>query len=85
MAIPNWFISGSGQGHSQSSSSSFVSTEGAGSSATATSTNGVNGSPTTSSQKIYTPGATSSSGSAIATSSPDEVTVSTNVAAPSST
>jgi len=78
MATPNWLVSDS----SQSSSSSFVSTEGAGSSATATSTNGVNGSQTTNSQQIYTPGATSSSGSAIATSSPQGATVSTSVAAP---
>jgi RTX calcium-binding nonapeptide repeat (4 copies) len=69
------------QGSSKSSSHSSASLEGAGSSATATTTDGA-GHSETSTQRIYTPGATSSSGSAIATSSPTETTVSTNVAAP---
>ncbi len=84
MTTPNWVLYDPGQGHSQSSSSSFVSIEGAGSSSIAISTNGVDDSQTTSRQHIYISGATSSSGSAIATSSPDGATVSTGVAAPSS-
>jgi len=82
MPTTDWFMHDSGQ--SQVSSNSFVSTQGTGTSATATSTSEVNGSKTTSSQQIYTSGATLSSSSAIAISSPGGATVNTNVSAPSS-
>jgi Ca2+-binding RTX toxin-like protein len=86
MVTTHWFLFDATQGSSKSSSYSNVSFEGASSGTTATSTNGMNYSET-SSQEIYTPGATSSSGTAIATSSPTALTVSTaantDVAAPS--
>jgi RTX calcium-binding nonapeptide repeat (4 copies) len=84
MSTSTWFSFDVTQGSSKSSSHSSVSSEGAGSSATATSTDGTNHSET-STQRIYTPGATSSSGSAIATSSPAEITASTTVSTTVST